>query len=63
MKDKDTKTLEKPIKKKAWNYGKRKPQADDMGYKWCSCIEPKLVSSFHGRGQASCLLCMHTYYH
>ena len=50
-------------KKRAWNWGKRKPQKDDLGIEWCSCIEPKLTSPFHGRGQASCLLCMSAWYH
>ena len=50
-------------KRVPWNKGKKKPYADQDGDLWCDCDNPKLTSSFHGRGQASCLLCGYPWYH
>jgi hypothetical protein len=50
-------------KRVAWNYGKRKPEPDQYGDLWCSCLQPKLVSNSGGRGQAYCLLCHTAWYH
>lgn len=51
------------VKRKPWNWGKRKPEPDDIGNLWCSCIEPKLTHNHGGRGQAQCLLCGYPWYH
>jgi len=50
-------------KRVPWNKGKRKPYADQDGDLWCDCDNPELTSSFHGRGQASCLLCGYPWFH
>jgi hypothetical protein len=50
-------------KKLPWNWGKRKPEPDQDGDLWCSCLKPKLTSNAGGRGQAYCLLCGTPYYH
>ena len=50
-------------KRVPWNKGKKKPYADQDGDLWCDCDNPKLTSSFHGRGQASCLLCGYPWFH
>lgn len=50
-------------KRIAWNKGKKKPVADQDGYLWCDCDNPKLIGSFHGRGQASCMLCGYPWFH
>jgi len=50
-------------KRVPWNKGKKKPYADQDGDLWCNCDNPKLTSSFHGRGQASCLLCGYPWFH
>ena len=50
-------------KRVPWNKGKKKPYADQDGDLWCDCDNPKLTSIFHGRGQASCLLCGYPWYH
>ena len=50
-------------KRAPWNKGKKKPYADQDGDLWCNCDNPKLTSSFHGRGHASCLLCGYPWYH
>lgn len=47
----------------AWNKGKKKPYADDMGNLWCDCESPKLTSNAGGRGLALCLLCSTPWYH
>jgi len=52
----------KAVKKRPWNYGKRKPSTDEYGQKWCNCHYPKLISSI-GVGQAFCLLCFAPWYH
>ena len=49
--------------KHPWNYGKRKPQQDDIGLYWCNCLYPRLTSNAGGRGQAICLLCCTPWYH
>lgn len=49
--------------KTPWNKGKRKPERDEFGQLWCSCVAPKLTSNSGGRGQALCLLCMTPWYH
>ncbi len=47
-----------------WNKGKRKPIVDELGYKWCNCEIPNLVSNHgFGRGLAYCLKCKDYYYH
>lgn len=53
------------IKKIPWNKGKRKPIIDDLGNKWCNCIEPKLVRNIlpEDKGQAYCILCHNHWYH
>lgn len=39
--------LSKQNKKRIpWNKGKRKPITDDLGLKWCDCVNPKLVPPF-----------------
>lgn len=55
--------IELKSKKRPWNYGKRKPEPDQDGELWCNCVNPKLTSSYHGRGQSSCLLCGYPWYH
>ena len=49
--------MEKLIKKRGGDNGKRKPIIDDLNNKWCDCTRPKLTSSYHEKGQASCLKC------
>ena len=58
-----TDNKDKPKKRKAWNLGKRKLQADECGIMWCTCEQPKLTSNAGGRGQAFCLLCGTPWYH
>lgn len=54
----------KTIKKRPWNYGKRKPREDEDGTKWCACLYPKLASTMGiGGGQAHCLKCHTNWYH
>jgi hypothetical protein len=63
---KDQNTITMPdgrVKRTSWNKGKKKPYADQDGYLWCDCDNPKLISGFHGRGQASCLLCGYPWFH
>ena len=56
--------MKNEIKKRIpWNKGKRKPIEDDLGYLWCNCENPKLISNHGGRGQAICLLCNTPWYH
>jgi hypothetical protein len=62
MKD-QKKSVENKPKRKPWNYGKRKPIVDEMGNKWCNCIEPKLTSNSGVGGQAYCLKCHSNWYH
>ena len=52
-----------PKKRVAWNLGKKKPYADQYGDLWCDFDNPKLISNYHGRGQASCMLCGYPWFH
>lgn len=50
-------------KKIPWNKGKRKPIVDEWGYRWCNCVNSKLIHIIGFRGNAFCMLCKNPWYH